>query len=241
MFLSENYFVLAFKRASQSQGGLPQQELSVTEFYQSKEEADTLKLLKDFYIHNADRLTQHQFSSFDMEAPVVIQESYLLTVDVKKIALTQSKQHITGKMLVLITSNDQVYSIENALFSARRQHKAEAEAAAERALIEATTFGPKNDTDKVIDVKNPLLPQYDGVIPQRNTKFVSYDLNLIDLRHLLTSPTRLESTTAVLAIGHDVFGARIMPEGNFDRLHENFKGTLLFGVIAGLVVSLYAA
>lgn len=55
-----------------------------------------------------------------MEAPVVIQESYLLTVDVKKIALTQSVQHITGKMLVLITSNDQVYSIENSLFSARR-------------------------------------------------------------------------------------------------------------------------
>jgi hypothetical protein len=92
----------------------------VTEFYQSKEEADTLKLLKDFYFNNADRLTQTQFSSFDMEAPVVIQESYLLTMDVKKIALTQSVQHITGKMLVLITSNDQVYSIENSLFSARR-------------------------------------------------------------------------------------------------------------------------
>lgn len=107
--------------------------------------------------------------------------------------------------------------------------------------MEATTFGPKNETDRVVDVKNPLLPQYDGVIPQRNTKFVSYDLNLVDLRQLLTAPTRLESTTAVVAIGHDVFGARIMPEGNFDRLHENFKGTLLFATISGLVVALYAA
>jgi hypothetical protein len=32
-----------------------------------------------------------------------------------------------------------------------------------------------------------------------------------------------------------------MPEGNFDRLHENFKGTLLFATISGLVVALYAA
>jgi len=51
----------------------------------------------------------------------------------------------------------------------------------------------------------------------------------------------LESTSAIIAVGHDIFGARIMPEGNFDRLHENFKGTLLFGTIAGLIVSLYAA
>ena len=109
-------------------------------------------------MNNADRLTQRQFSSFDMEAPVVIQESYLLTVDVKKIALTQSLAHVTGKMLVAITSNDQVYSIENSLFSARRQHKSEAEAAAERALIEATTFGPRNESERVWDVKNPLLP-----------------------------------------------------------------------------------
>ena len=57
MFLSENYFVLAFKRASVAPGSLPQQELSVTEFYQSKEEADTVKLLKDFYINKAERLT----------------------------------------------------------------------------------------------------------------------------------------------------------------------------------------
>ena len=81
-----------------------------------------------------------------------------MTLDVRKIALSQSLRHITGKMLVLITSNDQVYSIENSLFSARRQHKAEAEAIVERELAEAMTFGPKNDTEKIIDVKNPLLP-----------------------------------------------------------------------------------
>jgi len=57
----------------------------------------------------------------------------------------------------------------------------------------------------------------------------------------MTTATRLESTTAILAYGHDVFGARVMPQGNFDRLDENFKGALLFGTIAGLVISLYAA
>lgn len=244
MFLSENYFVLAFKRASAAPGQLPQQELSVTEFYQSKEEADTVKLLKDFYINKADRLMQQEFSSFSMDAPFVIQESYLLTVDVKKIALTQSLAHVSSKMLVLITSNDQLYSIENAMFTARRQTKAEAEAAADKLAMAATMLAPekpRNDTDRIMDVKSTLFPPYDGVIPQRNTNFISYDLELTDLREVYTFPTRLESTSAVVAIGHDIFFARITAESNFDRLHEDFKAPALFATIVGLIVALYAA
>lgn len=57
MFLSENKFVLSFKRESKYAGSLPQQELVVTEFYSSKEESDTMKLLKDFYLNGDERLT----------------------------------------------------------------------------------------------------------------------------------------------------------------------------------------
>jgi len=244
MYLSENYFVLAFKRSSTSYGALPQQEISVTEFFQSREESDTVKMLKDFYINKAERLIQKKFSSFELESPVVIQESYLLTVDVKKIALTQSIRHVTSKMLVVITSNDQIYSIENALYTARRQHKSEAEAIKQRELDEATTLGPikeKNETEKLLDVKSTLFPPYDGVIPQKNTRFISHDVHLVDLKSIYTMETRLESTTTVLAIGHDIFGARINPEGNFDRLHENFDAKFLFGSILFLFFAVYAA
>ena len=117
MVLAENQFVLAFKRQS---WGIPQQELLLTEFFSSKEETDTIKLLKDFYLHSEKRLTQHEFNSYQMEAPVIIQESYTLTVDVKKLCLTQSMQHVTSKSLVILTSNDQVYTLEAAMFTARR-------------------------------------------------------------------------------------------------------------------------
>lgn len=79
------------------------------------------------------------------------------------------------------------------------------------------------------------------MIQQVNTNFVSYDLVLSRLDHIMTFATRLESTTGVLVYGHDVFFARIMPEGNFDRLHENFQATLLYGVIAFLVGGLVIA
>lgn len=72
MHLSENKFILAFKRISRWGGSLPQQELVVTEFYSSIEEMDTVKMLKDFYIHGDERLTRDNFSSFDMETPLVI-------------------------------------------------------------------------------------------------------------------------------------------------------------------------
>lgn len=79
------------------------------------------------------------------------------------------------------------------------------------------------------------------MLPQRNTKYVSYDLKLAKLKDIYTFSTRLESTSAIVAVGHDIFFARINPESNFDRLHENFKGIILFGVIGGLIAALVFA
>ena len=104
------------------------------------EEKDTVKMLKDTFINKAPRLTMTDFSSANLETPIVAQESYLLTVDVKSIGLTESQAHVTSKMLILITKEDQIYSIENALWSARRESKAETEAKAARELEKATTL-----------------------------------------------------------------------------------------------------
>ena len=84
-----------------------------------------------------------------------------------------------------------------------------------------TNFGKYNITtysEPDYYVKSTEFPQYDGVIPQMNTKFISYDLELVGLENLLCFSTRLESTTAVFSYGHDLFYARVNPEANFDRL-----------------------
>ena len=66
-------------------------------------------------------------------------------------------------MLLLITSNDQVYSIENAMWSARRQRKEEAEAKAKKELESATVLPPPKyklniTEDSIIDVKSSMYP-----------------------------------------------------------------------------------
>ena len=145
----------------------------MTEFYESNEEKDTLQMLKDRYFNDAPRINKEHYSSIEMETPQAIQETYVVPVDVKRISLTKSKSHVTGKLLVLLTQNDQVYSIEHMFWSARRERKEEAEAKEQRELEKAVSGvlpTPKymlNDSIEVepLDIKSKAYPAYDGVIP----------------------------------------------------------------------------
>ena len=76
------------------------------------------------------------------------------------------------------------------------------------------------------------------MVPYISTKYLSYELHLVDLNEIKAFPTRLESTTQILAYGFDIFFIRVSPENNFDLLQENFNFSILFLVIAGLVVAL---
>ena len=63
---SENLFALAFHRMNGSTG-IAQQELTVVEMFEKKQEDDTLKLLKD-YLKGSDRISSPSFSSFTEES-----------------------------------------------------------------------------------------------------------------------------------------------------------------------------
>jgi hypothetical protein len=248
MLLEENFFILTFKRQAKG-SGLPIQQLSVTEFYESNEEKDTVQMLKDRYFNDAPRITKEQYSSVQMETPFAVQETYVLPVDVKKIGLTKSKSHVTGKLLVLLTQNDQVYSIEHVFWSARRERKEEAEAKEQKELEKAVSGvlpTPKymlNDSIEIepIDIKSKAYPPYDGVIPQKNKAFVSYDLQLLGLSEIYTFATRIESTSAVLVTGHDLFYARVTGESHFDKLQDSFRVHYVYMGIGGLLACLWFA
>lgn len=90
-----------------------------------------------------------------------------------------------------------------------------------------------------LELKDTTKPPYDAVIPIESTKYLSYGLDLTDLQEIKAFPTRLESTSQVLAYGHDMFFTRVSPENNFDLLQENFNYTMLFLFIAGLAATTY--
>lgn len=84
--LSEHLFILAFQR--QDINGLSHQEITVTELYSQRQEANTKSLLMEYYSRGEDRLLQKHFSSFLVDQPVIVQESYVLPFTIKALSLT---------------------------------------------------------------------------------------------------------------------------------------------------------
>lgn len=107
ILFNENYFAMAFHRMNQ-QTGLSQQELTVVEIFANRQENDTLKLIKDYY-KGDKRITASEFSSYDMGTPLIVQETYILPLNIKSIALTDTVNHVSSKSMILITTSNQVY------------------------------------------------------------------------------------------------------------------------------------
>ena len=206
--------------------------------YSSRQEDNTKKLLLEYYTRADERLQQKEFSSFALDQPVVVQESYILPFNVKGLALTQTLHHITGKNLVVITQNNLVYQIDHNLFTARRPHS-------DNLVLSGGVSAPeekKPEQSQIVtssDLKSKDLLVYDAVIPLLPTKYLSYGQQLVDLKEVKAFPSRLESTTQVLVYGFDVFFVRFSPDNNFDVLQEYFNYTMLFMCIAGLGIATY--
>lgn len=90
-----------------------------------------------------------------------------------------------------------------------------------------------------VQLKSNKFQVYDPVIPSFDVRYISYDVSLVGLENLYTFSTRLESTSQVLAYGHDLFLVRISPDNKFDMLDEEFNYSLLFLVIGALIAANY--
>lgn len=58
------------------------------------------------------------------------------------------------------------------------------------------------------------------------------------IRHIITSPAQLESTSLVVAYGLDLFSTRVTPSNTFDILSENFNKAQLVLTVAGLALAI---
>lgn len=114
-------------------------------------------MIKDYY-KGDKRITASEFSSYDMGTPLVVQETYILPNSVKRIALTDTVNHVSSKSMILITTSNQVYQIKNQVYSARRPRPEEAAVPTMASLLEEEDFTK-------IELKNKQLPQYEAVIP----------------------------------------------------------------------------
>jgi len=231
---TENYFAISFMRLNLA-SGLTQQELTVVQLYQKKQENDTAKLLSEYFWGGESSLNAATYSSFALESqPEVLSETYILPFGVKAMAMTETLHYITGRSIMLVTSQNKIYQMQENFFSARRNHP-EKPAALPTSFKEAWNDALEQareleEEKERLVLKSDKFPMYDPVIPQVNQKFITYDLQLVNLDTLLTFPSKLESTTQVFAYGHDLFLARVKPDGKYDTLDEQFNYMMLLGI-----------
>ncbi|EMR08015.1 hypothetical protein PNEG_03457, partial [Pneumocystis murina B123] len=105
---------------------------------------------------------------------------------------------------------------------------------------------------KLLDPQRPILTS--NKIPSESIKgLIPYDVNLfIDskiiiscknevygIKNILSSPTLLESTSLILAYGHDIFFTYVTPSNSFDVLNPSFNKFQLLLTIFLLIVGLF--
>lgn len=83
------------------------------------------------------------------------------------------------------------------------------------------------------------LLRFSAVLPFDPKWVLSHGLDLLSVVDVVTSPTRFESMSLVLAFGsHDIFFTRLSPIGNFDMLGKGFnKGQIVLTLVVLLVAT----
>merc|ERR1711871_168925 len=154
------------------------------------------------------------FSSFNFIPPIVIQKTYILPLAVRKLHYTITKNSISIVNLLVAFQNGQIYSLDRRQINPRRPASAPS----------------KDETAEG-------LAQYNPYIMMNQLKYLTLDSTVASTRDIVSSSTKLESTSLVFAYGLDCYFSRDMPSNAFDQLAPDFNG---LGLIAILVFLFFA-
>lgn len=83
-----------------------------------------------------------------------------------------------------------------------------------------------------------MIP-YDALLPDDPRRTISHRYPVLEVRRLITSPTALESTSIVCALGLDLFCSRVAPSRTFDVLSESFNKPQLVLTCAALMLAIF--
>ncbi|KAG0371945.1 hypothetical protein BGX24_000952 [Mortierella sp. AD032] len=161
------------------------------------------------------RTKSDTFSSFTAEKPHVIAQSFPFSQTPSAIGVTTTKAGISAKDILFGLSRHTVMAVNHRYLDPRRPTGAPTALEKEEMLI-------------------PYSP-----IPDDARLYLSYNLEVANIRKIVTSPTLLESTTVVVAFGQDVFVTRHAPSKTFDILNEDFSKSQLMLTMVALVLVLF--
>ncbi|CAI5952941.1 unnamed protein product [Closterium sp. NIES-65] len=143
-----------------------------------------------------------------------LRQSYYFPYALRCISVTSTLAGITNKHVLFGTALDQVLALDRRFLDPRRVPE------------------PSQQ-----DKEAGIMP-YSDSLPAPGQAYLTHRYRIEGLKHILSFPTRLESTTLVLAHGLDLFFVRTAPSRVFDSLGEDFSFALLLGTIAVLSIAI---
>ncbi|KAF9087540.1 hypothetical protein BGX29_000790 [Mortierella sp. GBA35] len=161
------------------------------------------------------RTKSDTFSSFTAEKPHVIAQSFPFSQAASAIGVTTTKAGISAKDIIFGLSRHSILAINQRFLDPRRP------------------TAPPTAMEK----EEMLIPY--GPVPDDARLYLSYDLEVANVKKIVTAPTLLESTTVVVAFGQDIFVTRHAPSKTFDILNEDFSKSQLMLTMVVLVVILF--
>jgi len=196
-------------------------EFWVTEFYKTQIESSFALLVEKYMAGQTIHDEEEQYNFLETQF-VTFTKKFYFQPGVKSFSVVQTKRGITKKNLIVITNNDQIYSLDRGLLSTRRQTVPEGKTP----IVDATSY-----------LSSELMP-YHPILPINTMKYITYYLKFSGLQHIVASPTQFESTALVVVFGHDLVFSRFAPEKEFDMLNEDFNYLYLFASVAVALIAL---
>ncbi|KAF6258674.1 hypothetical protein COO60DRAFT_1517822 [Scenedesmus sp. NREL 46B-D3] len=158
-------------------------------------------------------------SSYSSPPLEVLSQSFYLQHSLTGISVSQTKQGITTKQLLVNTMSDQVYALDKRYLDPRRPLRAK--------------VTPEEAEER-------LLPYHELVVFNA-LQYPTQDKQVLGLRGVSVSSTVLESTTLVFCYGSDLYFTRISPALHFDSLQSDFSYGLLVVALLALTIGTWFA
>ncbi|CAO3613693.1 unnamed protein product [Cunninghamella echinulata] len=164
------------------------------------------------------RIVSTNFSSFDLIKPSIQSNAYVFPFNIETMGVTVTKNGVSTRDILFALSSHQIFAVNKRFLDPRRP---------------ILNNGQKPSKD---EQEEQLIPY--GPIPDERKWFLSYDLEILGIKHLISYPALLESTSLVYAYGLDTFFTYDSPSRQFDVLSEDFSKSQLLLTISALVIGI---
>ena len=211
LIFDENTLVLTFQRSGKFGEGI--QQIQTVNLYEQNIRHNVRDVIVD-YVKGVNSTDLHG------EMPIILQQAYIFPEVIKSMGITRTLQGITGKDILLVLENDQIYALKGLLISPRRP------------LDE--TMKENLNADVEDSLENAALQPYDAYLPFNPGEIISHKYSLTGIEKIETSPSKIESTSLMISYGIDIFYTTVAPEKQFDVLSEDFNKSFLVLTCVGL-------